>query len=139
MKQRSVVLLCIMLVVSSASLAFADHHAVKITTKDGLGHYLTDAKGMTLYWFTKDSSGQSACTADCLVNWPIFYRERIAAPKGIDPNDFGTITRTDGEKQTTFRGFPLYYFVKDSNPGDTSGQGVNNVWYVVDPLKFPPK
>ena len=53
--------------------------------------------------------------------------------------DFGTITREDGQKQTTFRGFPLYYWVNDKAAGDTLGQNVNSVWFVVDPANFPPK
>jgi len=55
------------------------------------------------------------------------------------PEDFGTITREDGKKQTTFRGYPLYYWGGDKAQGDTAGQGVNNVWYVIDPANFPPK
>ena len=53
--------------------------------------------------------------------------------------DFGTITREDGKKQTTFRGYPLYYWVGDKAAGDTKGQGMGNVWHVIDPAKFPPK
>lgn len=49
------------------------------------------------------------------------------------------ITREDGKKQTTFRGYPLYYWAGDKAPGDTKGQGMKNVWYVIDPAKFPPK
>jgi predicted lipoprotein with Yx(FWY)xxD motif len=139
MIKRSIVFLCIILIAGFAGISLADHHAVKITTKEGLGHYLTDAKGMTLYWFEKDSKGKSSCAGECLANWPIYHRENVAAPKGIEPNDFATITREDGKKQTTFRGFPLYYFFKDGSPGDTSGHGVKDVWYVVDPLNFPPK
>lgn len=139
MKKLSIALLGIMLLISVGGIALADHHAVKIANKDDVGHYLTDAKGMTLYWFKKDTDGQSACNGDCLAKWPAYYRESVAAPKGIDPKDFGTITRTDGNKQTTFRGLPLYYFFKDSQSGDTSGQGVKDVWYVIDPTNFPPK
>jgi len=57
----------------------------------------------------------------------------------VKAEDFGTITREDGKKQTTFRGYPLYYWAGDKAPGDTKGQGVGNVWYVIDPTKFPPK
>ncbi len=139
MKKLTIALVGIMLLIGSSSLVMANHHAVKIATKDGIGHYFTDTKGMALYWFKKDSSGQSACNNGCLGKWPIYYRESVAAPMGVDPKDFGTITRSDGKKQTTFRGFPLYYFFKDSKPGDTSGQGVKDVWYVIDPAMFPPK
>jgi len=139
MKKLFIALLGILLLIGSSSLVLANHHAVKIATKDGIGHYFTDTKGMALYWFKKDSRGQSACNDGCLEKWPIYYRESVAAPMGVDPKDFGTITRSDGKKQTTFRSFPLYYFFKDSNPGDTSGQGLKDVWYVIDPDMFPPK
>lgn len=119
--------------------ALAMDHAVKVMKKDGVGSFLTDAKGMTLYWFKKDSPGKSACAGPCVEKWPLYYREKIAAGEGTKEGDFGTITREDGKKQTTFRGYPLYYWMNDKAPGDTTGQGVNNVWYVIDPANFPPK
>ena len=119
--------------------ALAMDHAVKVMKKDGVGSYLTDAKGMTLYWFKKDSPGKSACAGPCVEKWPLYYRETVAAGEGTKEGDFGTITREDGKKQTTFRGYPLYYWAGDKAAGDTAGQGVNNVWYVIDPANFPPK
>jgi len=119
--------------------ALAMDHAVMKMTKDGLGSYLTDAKMMTLYWFKKDAPGKSACAGACVEKWPIYYRETVAAGEGTKAEDFGTITREDGKKQTTFRGYPLYYWAGDKAPGDTKGQGVNNIWYVIDPANFPPK
>jgi len=106
--------------------------------KAGIGKYLTDTEGKALYQFKKDSPGTSACTGPCLEKWPIYYRETVAAPKGIK-EDFGTITREDGKKQTTFRGYPLYYWNNDKKTGETTGQGVNSVWYVINPDNFPPK
>jgi predicted lipoprotein with Yx(FWY)xxD motif len=118
---------------------WADHLAVKIAQKEGVGSYLADTKGMTLYWFKKDSPGTSACAGPCLEKWPLYFREQVKAPEGVKPEDFGTITRADGKQQTTFRGYPLYYWVNDKAAGDTLGQGVNQVWFVVDPGSFPPK
>jgi predicted lipoprotein with Yx(FWY)xxD motif len=122
-----------------ATIAVADHHAIKTVSKEGVGTYLTDAKGMTLYWFTKDTAGHSACAGECLQKWPIYYRDKVAAPAGTMSEEFATLTREDGEKQTTFRGYPLYYFIQDQAAGDTRGQGVKEVWYVIDPGNFPPK
>jgi predicted lipoprotein with Yx(FWY)xxD motif len=119
--------------------AFADNHAVKIEKKEGVGSYLTDTKGMTLYYFMKDSPGKSACTGSCVDKWPLYYREKVAPPEGVNAGDFTTITREDGKPQTAFRGYPLYYFVIDKAKGDTAGQGMGNVWYVIDPAAFPPK
>lgn len=139
MKKFNITLIIIALVASIASLALADHHAVKSAAKEGLGTFLTDAKGMSLYWFTKDAAGTSNCDAGCLEKWPLYYRETVAPPTGVDAGDFGTITRGDGQKQTTFRGWPLYYFVMDKAAGDTKGQGVKDVWFVIDPAQFPVK
>lgn len=119
--------------------AFAMDHEVRTMNKEGVGNYLTDAKGMTLYWFAKDSPGKSACAGPCVERWPIYFRESVKAGGGLKDEDFGTITREDGRKQSTFRGHPLYYWVGDRAKGDTNGQGVNNVWHVIDPSNFPPK
>lgn len=98
-----------------------------------IGKYLTDAKGMALYFFAKDQPNTSNCSGDCLENWPAFYSEDFAVPEGFNKEDFGTITRADtGEKQTTYKGYPLYYFVKDGASGDVKGQGVKDVWFIVN-------
>jgi len=119
--------------VLAASAARADHHAVKVSTKDGIGSFLVDTKGMTLYQFKKDSPGMSACTGGCLTKWPLYYREAVAAKDGLKAEEFGTITRADGQKQTTYKGMPLYYFQGDMTAGDTGGQGIKDVWFVVAP------
>jgi len=106
---------------------------VEVKAKEGIGNYLADEKGMTLYLFKKDSPGKSACAGPCVEKWPLFYEDNVTGSKGLVADDFGVITREDGKKQTTYKGLPLYYFFKDVNPGDTAGQGVNNVWYVVTP------
>ena len=139
MKKATVILFVTTLALFIAGTSFANHHAIKIVKKEMIGNYLTDADGMALYWFVKDSTGQSVCKGDCLTKWPVYYRPEVAPPSGIDATDFGTIIREDGVKQTTFRGYPLYYFFKDKMAGDTIGQGVKNVWYVIDTANFPVK
>jgi predicted lipoprotein with Yx(FWY)xxD motif len=116
-----------------ASLASAAGLNIKV--KDGIGSYLVDEKGMTLYMFTKDTPNNSACgTANgCLEKWPVFFAEKIVPAAGIDATSIAVITRDDGKKQTTYKGHPLYYFFKDKDDEDVYGQGVNNVWYVVAP------
>jgi plastocyanin len=91
---------------------------------------------MSLYYFDKDTKDVSNCAAACVAKWPLFYAEHISVPAGLKAEDFGTITRADGAKQTTFKGFPLYYWVSDVKRGDTLGQDVGKVWFVVDPVKF---
>jgi predicted lipoprotein with Yx(FWY)xxD motif len=115
----------------SATLALAG--SVKVQDKEGLGKYLTDEKGMTLYIFKKDSPGKSICAGPCLEKWPLFLMEEVAVPDDLKGSDFAVITREDGKKQTTYKGLPLYYFFKDSKPGDMNGQGVNGIWFVAVP------
>lgn len=119
--------------------AHAMDHAVQTLHKEGVAHYLADAKGMTLYWFKMDSPGKSACAGPCVDKWPVYFRESVKGGAGLSDGDFGTITREDGKKQSTFRGYPLYYWVGDKVRGDTNGHGVKEVWHVVDPTDFPPK
>ena len=78
------------------------------------------------------------CTGECLGKWPPLMSEGVTAGTGLEAKDFGTLARDDG-KQATYRGYPLYYFFKDANAGDTNGQGVAGVWFVIDPANFPPK
>ena len=77
--------------------------------------------------------GDSKCTGGCLNSWPVFYQEKITVSSGLISSDFGTITRDDGIKQTTYKGWPLYYFSSDVNPGDIKGEGVSKVWFVAKP------
>lgn len=104
---------------------------IKLTSKAGMGSYLVDDKGMTLYYFPKDTINKSNClVGGCLTAWPIFYAEKISVPDELRAEDFSVITREDGEKQTTYLGWPLYYYFKDIRAGDTFGEGVGNVWYI---------
>jgi predicted lipoprotein with Yx(FWY)xxD motif len=107
--------------------------AVKVAEKGGIGRYLTDEAGMTLYYFTQDSTNMSVCSGICLKRWPIFYAEITVVPMGMHAGDFSVITRDDGKKQSTYKGRPIYYYYGDSSPGDTDGQGAGGVWYVVSP------
>ncbi|WP_248362567.1 hypothetical protein [Anaeromyxobacter oryzae] len=107
-----------------------------LTTDARLGSHLVDGSGRSLYYFAKDipASGTQAavsnCNAGCLPIWPIFDADGAVA-QGINAADVGQITRSDGSKQTTYKGFPLYYYAGDAAAGDTQGEGVNGIWYVV--------
>lgn len=102
-----------------------------------LGKILTDANGMTLYYFINDipASGASTCysAANCSTIWPVFSVDTIAVSPPLDAADFSSITRTDGTKQTAFYGWPLYYFSRDTKPGDINGENVVKKWYVAKP------
>jgi predicted lipoprotein with Yx(FWY)xxD motif len=107
---------------------------VMVTKNDALGSFLADAKGMTLYLFTKDTPNTSNCYDKCATNWPpLIVTEKPVAGEEVDAALLGTTTRKDGSLQVTYNGWPLYYWIKDVNPGDTTGQDVGGVWYVISP------
>jgi predicted lipoprotein with Yx(FWY)xxD motif len=103
------------------------------------GEILVDSEGMTLYLFTQDEPGESVCYDSCAENWPPLTVED--SPSGSDdlPGDLSTIERDDGTMQVTYNGWPLYYWVQDEGPGDATGQGVNDVWFVVATDQEPPE
>lgn len=125
--------MCAVLTLALAGVAIADHHTIKISEKAGVGKFLTDSKGMTLYIFKKDSPGKSACAGPCVEKWPLYFREKVSVPDGVLGGDFGTINREDEKRQTTYKGSPLYYFAGDKAPGDVLGQGIGDVWFVAMP------
>ncbi|HLT92918.1 MAG TPA: hypothetical protein VKZ56_00080 [Membranihabitans sp.] len=108
-------------------------HTVKLANHPGLGTLLTDADGMTLYFFSRDAGTNSACIGGCLNNWPVFYADELLLDEGLEESDFAMITRSDGTTQTTYKGWPLYYFANDQDPGDVAGEGANGIWYVAKP------
>jgi predicted lipoprotein with Yx(FWY)xxD motif/plastocyanin len=111
---------------------------INTATKANIGGYLVDGKGMTLYYFAKDTIGKSNAAGAILANWPVFNAGNIAVPPALNAADFGSITRDDGSKQTTYKGWPLYHYIKDQVSGDTLGQGAGGVWFVINPANFPP-
>lgn len=107
--------------------------SLQLLENEKAGSYLADEDGKALYYFTKDEPNVSNCSGECLGNWPVFYAEDFDVPDGFNKDDFDSITREDtGEKQTTYKGYPLYYFIKDQASGDVNGQGVKDVWYIVN-------
>jgi predicted lipoprotein with Yx(FWY)xxD motif len=108
---------------------------VQIHRDASLGPLLTDAQGKTLYLYTNDKPGVSNCSGDCASFWPPLVVDASTLPTGPDTiaAGLGTTTRDDGSQQVTYNGMPLYYWAKDTKPGDTLGQGVNGVWFVVAP------
>lgn len=95
-----------------------------IMEKDGI---LTDANGMTLYTFDQDKDGKSTCYDACAANWPPLLADAGAMAEG----EYGLTDRTDGTKQWTYDGKPLYLWVNDTKPGDRTGDGVKGVWHIV--------
>ncbi len=106
-----------------------------MTTVSSLGTILVDNQGKTLYYFANDipASGTSSCYGQCAIVWPIFSVDTITVSPPLVASDFSSITRTDGKKQTAYRGWPLYYYQADTQRGDVKGENVNRVWFVVKP------
>jgi predicted lipoprotein with Yx(FWY)xxD motif len=107
-----------------------------MTADSELGTILVDGDGMTLYLFTNDSPDTSVCEGDCLVAWPPLEGEATAG-EGVDESLLGSFERSDGSTQASYNGWPLYYWAQDTEPGDVTGQGVNDVWWVVSPEGEP--
>ena len=106
--------------------------ALAITPTEKLGKILVDGDGRTLYMFTKDSKDTTTCYDKCEIAWPpLLQTDKPTVGDGVDASMLGTTTRKDGTIQVTYNGMPLYYYFKDQAPGDTTGQGVGDVWYVV--------
>lgn len=117
---------------------------VNLATHAQYGSYLTDTSGSSLYFFSNDFDGNSNCTGGCVNLWPAYYagegltQQSLGA--GLDISDFGVITNSAGNKQTTYKSWPLYYYAPSSGgtnvretPGQTGGEGFNNVWHVAKP------
>lgn len=100
-----------------------------------IGKVLTDSDGFTLYRFEKDTAQppKSNCDGDCAKAWPAVPAEGATAVTGVDKALLGEVTRTDGTKQLTIAGWPMYRFAKDTKAGDTNGQGVGGTWYASAP------
>ena len=100
-----------------------------------LGQMVVDGDGMTVYVFDNDvpDSGSSSCTGACTGQWPaVTVDDETPVVEGVN-GTVGTIPTPDGRNQVTLNGWPLYTFTGDSAAGDTAGQGVNDVWWIVDP------
>lgn len=95
--------------------------------------YLVDGDGLTLYLFANDEQGASTCFDDCLAMWPALLVDAELVPgEGVDAELLDQVERPDGTMQVTYNGWPLYYYAADAAAGDTTGQGVGEVWYVLD-------
>ena len=111
----------------------ADDATVAVAESD-LGEILVDGEGLTAYVFFSDEGGESTCYDECESAWPpITVDGDPAAGEGVDESLLGTTERDDGTTQVTYDGWPLYLFASDAAPGDTNGQGVGDVWFVVGP------
>jgi predicted lipoprotein with Yx(FWY)xxD motif len=99
--------------------------------KTPIGPVLADSKGLTLYWYAKDTKMTSACTGSCATAWPPLLGKPSAAMGAHLVGKFGTIKRANGMLQATYKGHPLYTYAADSAPGQTKGNGLGGIWHVL--------
>jgi predicted lipoprotein with Yx(FWY)xxD motif len=121
---------------AAGSSASASTTGTVITTHAGsAGAFLTTGSGRTVYLWAKDGMNMSDCSGACAAAWPaVPATGTLTATGGAKASDLGTITRSDGTKQVTYDGHPLYFFVGDSAAGQTNGQGSDNFgakWWLV--------
>ncbi|WP_353827235.1 COG4315 family predicted lipoprotein [Agromyces sp. SYSU T0242] len=109
------------------------------TAETDLGTIVVDADGNTVYQFDSDTQGgdASTCEGQCADNWPPVHGDDGEVELDGVTGEVGSITGIDGEAQLTLDGWPLYYFAGDATAGDTAGQGVNDVWWVLTPAGEP--
>jgi predicted lipoprotein with Yx(FWY)xxD motif len=88
---------------------------------------------MTLYYTVSDGPAYSNLPDETLLVWPVFYVLDVLVPSSLNASDFSTYTRDNSAKQTTYKGYPLYYYSQDTAPGDTLGDKAGGVWFVVNP------
>ena len=110
---------------------------IGVETNGSLGKILEDSQGRTIYLFEKDTGATSTCSGACAEAWPpVTANGKPTVGNGLTASLVGTTKRSDGSRQVTYNGHPLYLFQEDHNPGDVNGQGVNAfgaAWYVVSP------
>ncbi|MEU0434310.1 hypothetical protein ABZ153_22210 [Streptomyces sp. NPDC006290] len=122
--------------VQAARSAVSASSSATVSTKSGpLGKILVNSKGHTLYLFQADKTNKSTCNGDCAKAWPpLKAHGKPTAGGGVNSKLLSTTTRSDGSKQVTYKGHPLYTFIDDTKAGQTNGQGLDAFgakWYVL--------
>lgn len=122
----------------ATNAAATSAHATTVETHSGdMGTFLTDGSGRTIYLFAADHGNTSACNGACVTLWPpVTVKGSTQATGQAKTGMLGTITRSDGSKQVTYAGHPLYYYTGDQAAGAVNGQGSNQFgasWWVVSP------
>jgi predicted lipoprotein with Yx(FWY)xxD motif len=123
--------------VAATAALHSNAPAVKAVSSAKFGKMLVGANGKTLYRYTVDSKGVNRCTSDpaCGKYWPPLLVKSTVKPTagtGVNASLLGTINAKSGMRQVTYAGFPLYFFAGDAKAGQTSGEGFESKWYVVN-------
>lgn len=126
----------IALALALAIVALANESAggLAIGSDVELGEIIVDSAGNTLYLLLPDAQGESTCYDACADNWPpVLVAGEAGLGEGVSEDLVGSVARSDGTEQVTYGGWPLYTFASDTKAGETNGQGLNDVWFVVAP------
>lgn len=99
------------------------------TRETTAGAVLVDSKGKTLYTYDRDAVGQSNCTGACAVAWP----PAEATAGAMATGQFSIVMRSGATRQWAYKGKPLYGYIKDSKPGDITGDGDDGIWHAAKP------
>jgi predicted lipoprotein with Yx(FWY)xxD motif len=113
-------------------------YTVMLGSSNGTGTHFCDDNGMSIYWTSLDAPGTSNVAGSALDTWiPVNLYGLYVVPSSLNVSDFSSITRSDGTQQTTYKGWPLYYYAGDRS-GAAAGNGANGVWWAVDPSASRP-
>jgi predicted lipoprotein with Yx(FWY)xxD motif len=137
LKTLTFVACCALAVGVLTATAGSESAATVKVEKTKLGKVVANSRGLTLYMFRKDHAHKSGCYGACAKVWPALVTtgKPVAGP-GIKAALLGTSKRTDGKLQVTYKGYPLYTYVKDTKAGDTKGEGSTLFgagWYALTP------
>jgi predicted lipoprotein with Yx(FWY)xxD motif len=134
---RTVLVAGALALAASAAVSAAGGRAVLKVEKTKLGKVVANSKGLTLYIFRADHGKTSACYGKCAIYWPpVLTTGKPVARPGIEASLIGTTRRKDGKLQVTYKGHPLYGFLPDKKPGQTTGEGSKAFgagWYALTP------
>ena len=114
------------------AMAVASSHDYPLgSARTPLGLVWTDDDGMTLYTHSRDHPSTSTCVGSCAEEWPPLRAE--SRHRQFPPEGFSVITRPDGNLQWAYRNRPLYRFSRDEEPGEITGHGYNDQWWIAQP------
>lgn len=106
---------------------------IQLAADAKFGIILTDSAGRSLYMFGNDVSGIPSCSGACEVTWPVYYSSNASTDLNLPAAEVGSVTRADGRKQSTYKGYPLYYYKDDAAAGETKGDAVGGIWFIAKP------
>lgn len=138
LKRNLMAIVCIAMIFTAACKKktvepVVEKKGIQLATDAKFGAVLTDKDGKSLYFFATDVAGTANCTGGCETVWPLYYSADASTDLNLNKAEVGEITRADGRKQSTYKGYPLYYYATDAVAGDVKGDGIGGIWFVAKP------